>query len=80
MIFLANKKYYNNENYNSEKPNRIRFDDNPEQMELRRLIEDNKTKIIFCTGNAGTGKGFTTIYTSYQLVQNKKYDKILLYS
>jgi predicted ribonuclease YlaK len=74
---LAKQKYYNNENYNSEKPNRIRFDDNPEQMELRRLIEDNKTKIIFCTGNAGTGKGFTTIYTSYQLVQNKKYDKIL---
>ena len=64
---MAKQKYYNNENYHADRPNKIRFDDNPEQMELRRLIEDNKTKVIFCTGNAGTGKALlngTPVLTS----------------
>lgn len=57
--------------------NRISFADNPEQKELNRLIRDNKTKIVFCTGNGGTGKDFCTLYTSYQLIQERKYEKIL---
>lgn len=74
---MSKHKYYNNENYQADRPNRISFDDNPEQQELIRLIEDKKTKIIFCYGNAGTGKGFTSIYTSYRLVKDKKYDRVL---
>ena len=77
MIFLSKKKYYNNETYNSTRENKINFNDNPEQRELIRLIRDNNTKVIFCDGNAGTGKTFTSIYTAYQLVREKKYERIL---
>ena len=77
MILLSKKKYYNDSTY-SYRENRISFVDNPEQKELNRLIRDNNTKIIFCTGHAGTGKTFCTLYTSYQLVRENKYDKILL--
>lgn len=49
------KNNYYREDY-SNRPNRISFEGNPEQKELNRLIRDNDTKIIFCTGNAGTGK------------------------
>ena len=76
MILLSKKKYYNDFTY-SYRENRISFVDNPEQKELNRLIRDNNTKIIFCTGHAGTGKTFCTLYTSYQLVRENKYDKIL---
>lgn len=76
MILLSKKKYYNDSTY-SYRENRISFVDNPEQKELNRLIRDNNTKIIFCTGHAGTGKTFCTLYTSYQLVRENKYDKIL---
>ena len=55
MILLSKKKYYNDSTY-SYRENRISFVDNPEQKELNRLIRDNNTKIIFCTGHAGTGK------------------------
>lgn len=57
--------------------NRISFTDNPEQKELNRIIRDNDTRIIFCTGPAGVGKDFATLYTSYQLVREHKYEKIL---
>lgn len=57
--------------------NRISFSDNPEQKELNRLIRDNDTKVVFCVGAAGTGKTFSTLYTSYQLVRELKYEKIL---
>ena len=49
---------------------------NPEQTELARLILDNNTKIIYCTGNAGTGKTFVTLASAIQLVSiDKKYGK-----
>ena len=71
------KKKYPQDTYQTDKINRIKFDDNPEQQELIRLINDKQTKVIFCTGNAGTGKTFATLYAAAQLVRNKKYDKII---
>ena len=73
---LSKKKYYEKDYY-GPRENKICFSDNPEQKELNRLIRDNKTKVIFCTGNAGTGKTFSSLYTSYNLVQEKKYEKII---
>lgn len=73
---MSKKKYYESDSFGTRE-NRICFSDNPEQKELNRLIRDNKTKVIFCTGNAGTGKTFSSIYTSYMLVREKKYDKII---
>ena len=49
---------------------------NPEQQELARLILDNKTKIVFCFGNAGTGKTFVSLAASIQMLSiDKKYGK-----
>lgn len=70
-------KYWQNTGYQPDRVNKISFDDNPEQQELIRLMNDKNTKIIFCTGNAGTGKTFTAIYAAVQLIKNKKYDKIV---
>lgn len=70
-------KKQRNYEYSSNRVNKISFDDNPEQQELVRLIQDKKTKIIFCTGNAGTGKTFATIYAAAQLVRDKRYEKII---
>lgn len=70
-------KKQRNYEYSSNRINKISFDDNPEQQELVRLIQDKKTKVIFCTGNAGTGKTFATIYAAAQLVRDKKYEKII---
>lgn len=50
---------------------------NKEQAELIRLIFENNRPIIFCTGNAGTGKTFITLAASLQLVMDKKYSKIV---
>lgn len=50
---------------------------NQAQIELARLIQDNDTKIIFATGNAGTGKTFVTLATALQLQSDKKYSKII---
>lgn len=73
-----NKVHYTTESdFQPNRDNRIRFDDNPEQQELVRLINDRDTKVIFCTGNAGTGKTFTAIYAAAQLVRNRKYEKII---
>lgn len=73
---MSRKKYYDSE-YSANRVNRISFANNPEQRELNRLIRDTDTKIIFCVGNAGTGKGFSTVYTTFQLVREHKYEKIL---
>lgn len=54
----------------------ISLKNNAEQLELARLIQDNRTEIIICTGNAGTGKTFATLATALQLKLDKKYDKI----
>ena len=39
----------------------ISLKNNKEQVELARLISDNSTAIVICTGNAGTGKTFATL-------------------
>ena len=50
---------------------------NQEQAELVRLICDRQHPIIFCTGKAGTGKNFATLAASLQLINDKKYGKIM---
>ena len=50
---------------------------NQEQAELIRLICDRQHPIIFCTGKAGTGKNFATLAASLQLINDKKYGKIM---
>lgn len=70
---MSKKKYSSN----TPAECRISTKDNPEQAELARLIRDNSTRIIFGTGNAGTGKTFITIYTAYNLLKQEKYAKIL---
>ena len=60
-----------------QRENRISFKDNPEQQEFIRLINSKKSSVIFCTGNAGTGKTFSAIYTAYELVRKKQYSKII---
>ena len=54
----------------------ISFKNNPEQQELIRLIMENNRQIIFCTGNAGTGKTFASIAAALHLQAEKKYRKI----
>ena len=54
----------------------VSLKNNDEQLELARLIQDNSTSIIICTGNAGTGKTFATLAAALELKNNKKYDKI----
>lgn len=55
----------------------VSLKNNEEQLELARLIAQNNKMIIFCTGNAGTGKTFATLATALQLKLEKKYDKII---
>lgn len=55
----------------------ISFKDNPEQRELIRLMNQNDKPIIFCFGDAGTGKTFTAVAAALDLVKvRKKYGKI----
>jgi len=55
----------------------INFSDNPEQKELIRLMNQNDIPIIFCLGDAGTGKTFTAVAAAINLVRiQKKYSKI----
>lgn len=55
----------------------ISFKDNDEQRELIRLMDDNDHPIVFCFGDAGTGKTFTAIAAAMSLVKvQKKYNKI----
>ena len=42
---------------------------NPEQAELARLIQDNTTKIIYCIGNAGTGKTIVSLAAAIDEVE-----------
>lgn len=55
----------------------VSLKNNEEQLELARLIAQNDKMIIFCTGNAGTGKTFATLAAALQLKLEKKYDKIV---
>ena len=55
----------------------IDFSKNPEQRELIRLMNENNSPVIYCFGNAGTGKTFCTIAAAVDLVKiQKKYSKI----
>lgn len=55
----------------------IDFTKNPEQRELIRLMNDNTTPVIYCFGNAGTGKTFTAVAAAIDLVKiQKKYTKV----
>ena len=49
------------------------FRENPEQKELIRLIniEPNLMPIVFCKGDAGTGKTFAALAASLHLVRSK---------
>ena len=54
----------------------IDFSHNPEQKELIRLMNQDGLPVIFCTGDAGTGKTFTATAAALDLVFQKKYNKI----
>lgn len=55
----------------------IDFTKNPEQRELIRVLNDNRTPIVACLGDAGTGKTFTAIAAAIDLVKiQHKYNKI----
>lgn len=54
----------------------ISFKNNPEQQEFIRLIYENNTPIVICTGAAGVGKTWTALVAAIELKQNRKYDKI----
>ena len=55
----------------------IDFTKNPEQRELIRLMNDNATPVIYCFGNAGTGKTFTAVAAAIDLVKiQKKYNRV----
>lgn len=64
----------------SNNPNNVlgvSFAHNPEQKELIRLMNQEGWPVIFCTGDAGTGKTFTAIVAALDLVIcQHKYDKI----
>lgn len=53
--------------------------DNKEQAEFIRLIQEKHKPIIFCTGDAGTGKTLIAVATALDLKENNKY-KHLIYS
>lgn len=55
----------------------ISFAHNPEQKELIRLMNQDSNPVIYCTGDAGTGKTFTAVAAALDLVMcQKKYTKI----
>ena len=55
----------------------IDFTKNPEQRELIRLMNQNSIPVVYCFGNAGTGKTFTAIAAAIDLVKiQKRYSKI----
>ena len=64
----------------SNNPNNIlgiSFAHNPEQKELIRLMNQDSHPVIYCTGDAGTGKTFTAVAAAIDLVMcQKKYTKI----
>lgn len=57
----------------------ITFKDNSEQLELIRLMNENNLPIVFCLGQAGTGKTFTALVAALDLQERRKY-KYLIYS
>lgn len=57
----------------------LNFSQNPEQLELIRLMNENDKPIIFCFGDAGTGKTFTSIAAAIDLVKVKKKFSNIIY-
>lgn len=62
----------------------IHFEENPEQKELIHEIYKDPVRrpVVFCEGNAGTGKTFTALAASLSLVRNhgaKKRYKMIYY-
>ncbi len=55
----------------------ISFKNNPEQLELVRLINENNIPIVVCTGDAGTGKTFASLVAALDLQSNRKYKNII---
>lgn len=50
---------------------------NEEQQEASRLIQTRDIPVIIITGAAGTGKDFVTIATALELLNTKRYHKII---
>ena len=50
---------------------------NKEQAELIRLILQNDIKIVYCIGNAGTGKTFISLATALQMIYKVSYEFLL---
>jgi PhoH-like ATPase len=65
---------YRNKNFN---PTEIFF--NQDQKELVRLMNENNKPIIFCNGDAGTGKTFTMVATALKLVMVQKKYRYIYY-
>lgn len=55
----------------------IALKNNEEQQEASRLIMANDIPVVIITGAAGTGKDFITMATSIDLLEQKKYHKII---
>lgn len=47
------------------------------QLQLINLIQDKKTKIIFISGVAGTGKTLLSVYCGLKAIQEKKTDSMI---
>ena len=68
---------YSQDGHNKGRILGIDFSKNQEQRELIRLMNDRYTPVIYCFGNAGTGKTFTAVAAALDLVRmQKKYSKI----
>ena len=69
-------EYYTPRSNNPNNVLGISFAHNPEQKELIRLMNQDSNPVIYCTGDAGTGKTFTAVVAALDLVMQKKYSKI----
>ena len=68
---------YSQDGHNKGRILGIDFSKNQEQRELIRLMNDRYTPVIYCFGNAGTGKTFTAVAAAIDLVKiQKKYTKV----
>lgn len=68
---------YTSDGHNKGRILGIDFTKNKEQRELIRLMNDNITPVVYCFGNAGTGKTFCAIAAAIDMVKiQKKYNRI----
>lgn len=51
---------------------------NTEQLFMMHALFDNEAKLVTCIGRAGSGKTFLTLYVGIHLVEQEKFNKILL--